>query len=465
MTARSARLRTLHWLLRSPSSDLRYRVHCRAFALAATARLTLPDALDSRWWLPSGALWLGAALLAACGAPLGWLLCALGTLAPHLFLEDQLSQSVFLCFCASTAVACAFGSRSGRGRRLTEELPSAVRVLTAGVYAFAVIHKLNSGYFDPRVSCANEGLRVLFANLRFPPPEAWGDLASASFWPAVHLVVESAIPVLLLWRPGVGVLLGAAMHLPLTIIFAPSFAFAMLSGWVCFFTSGELGRALAAVRRHWVRVLCLGAAGAALSRLAFFPERWSEDPEWCIKEALLWFLYAAIAVAVSADVGLATPGATVRRWTARVVVPGALFTLNALTPYTGLQFHHAAAMLSNLRIDQGCWNSWLFPEVLRGRDPYVRLDRVVFAPGRATPEASGAFVDRLWEPAALLEARARWCRTHPEPLEVELSYQGRHFRIPDLCADGAWPLGEPPLRGFRRFQTSLTRDCRQRCGH
>ena len=61
------------------------------------------------------------------------------------------------------------------------------------------------------------------------------------------------------------------------------------------------------------------------------------------------------------------------------LVIGSSLVINGLTPYFGIQFHHAAAMLSNLRIDDGCHNSFVFPASMRLSDPYVRIDRIGFA--------------------------------------------------------------------------------------
>ena len=119
------------WALRCPTRDARYLFHCRAFALAAAARLTLPDALQTEWLPTSLAFWLGAGLLAYNGAPLGWALSAAGSLLPVLLLQDQLSQSVYLGMVALTASWCSMGTAAARARRLTEALPSAVRTVNA----------------------------------------------------------------------------------------------------------------------------------------------------------------------------------------------------------------------------------------------------------------------------------------------------------------------------------------------
>ena len=54
--------------------------------------------------------------------------------------------------------------------------------------------------------------------------------------------------------------------------------------------------------------------------------------------------------------------------------------LFCLTPYVGIQFQHTAAMLSNLRVDNGCHNSLLFPSSWIGQDTYLRIHRHPLAP-------------------------------------------------------------------------------------
>jgi hypothetical protein len=95
----------------------------------------------------------------------------------------------------------------------------------------------------------------------------------------------------------------------------------------------------------------------------------------------------------------------------------------------------------------------------------VRLSRLDFAQGRATPKAARAFTDRLWEPSALYQARQRWCQTHPEPLPVAGSYRGVAFERSDFCARDGWPWARPVLPGLRLFQVNVTRTCQKRCLH
>lgn len=425
-------------------------LYARGYAAATALRLTLPDAMQEDWLAPALLNWLGVILLAANGTWLGWLACAVGAGLPIALLEDQLSQSTYLFFCATAALAC-------HATRRREHIVVTVRWLTAGVYALAALHKLNRDYFDPGFSCANEGLRVLAARSPGALPDALAASFDSPLWPWVHITVELGIVVLLLWRPRVGMALAALMHVPLTIIFAPGFAFTMMSGWICFLSYDELRELWALVRRRLPYILVLGGIPAAVSRAFLFPGRWSSDPDWCIKEIVLWLVAAALVLAA--------------RWSPpRVrglpsVAPGIVlgaFIANGLTPYLGAQFHHTAAMLSNLRIDEGCHNSLVFPETL-ATDPYVRIDALLVAENRADERTLTAIHERLWDVRALHQAKKGWCRIHTEPLPMRGTYRGRPFATDDVCE--TWPLPEPALTGFRRFQVNLKRACPTRCLH
>ncbi len=449
------------WPLRRPSCDAHYLLYARAFAAASALRLTLPDAMQGSWFAPALLNWLGVLLLAFNGCIAGWTACAIGSALPILLLGDQLTQSAYLTFCAAAAVACLLGPGT---RHVTGGLQASVRCLTVSVYALAALHKLNSDYFDPMVSCANEGLRVLTE--RSPGVFSSGIIESfeSAAWPIVHLTVELTIALCLWLRPRQGVALAALMHLPLTIIYAPGFAFTLMSGWVCFFERRELDELWQFCRRHWRAILVTGGIPATMSRAFLFPGRWSTDPDWCIKEAILWMVAAALLLAALPRHHAPRVGAK-RQWPPWLggVVVGT-FIANGLTPYFGAQFHHTAAMLSNLRIDASCYNSLVIPEALRGpHDPYVRIDDIQFAPHRAPPEKRHAVTERLWSLSALHRARSIWCHIHIEPLPLRGTFRGIEFSTDDFCTD--WPLPQPTLKTMRRFQVNLNRTCPQRCLH
>jgi len=478
MTAEVPRARTrlergLPSWLRRPSPSTRYLTYCRLWAGASAIHLTLPDAWQRSWAVPDLLYWAGAALLALNGCALGWALSAVGLLVPLLLLGDQLTQSIYLLACSVSALACYAGSVEGRARRLAHSLPAAIRVLTVGVYTIAAVHKLNDGFLDPAVSCATGGLSILADNWGVPAvAAAWPDAP----WPHVFLLVEVGLALLLVFRPAAGMVLGLLMHIPLTIVFAPSFAFTMISGWACLLTEAEirhLGRVLLH-RLAWITVIG-GALGLA-SFAAYMQTHWIVYPGWQLKEVSLWMALVWLLFAWR-DRGRAAPPpgspALFGVWSAWregsgdrrsfVVVLGVVWALNGLLPYTGLSFHHSGAMLSNLRIDEGCWNSLIFPEALRLRDPYVRIDEAEVGDVRGREALVGAITGKLWNPRSLRRARRGWCASGAGPIRVQGTYAGSRFESSDLCR--VLPLPDPPLPAARLFQENLDRVCPQQCIH
>jgi hypothetical protein len=469
------------WWLARPASALGYLTYARLYAFGTAVRLTLPDALASERLLATLASIAGIVLLAVNGCIAGWSLCAAGALAAIVFHQDQLTQSFYLLACAVAALGYAAGSRGERAERLTRGLPLAVRSVTVGVYLLAGIHKLNRDFLDPAVSCASGGLRVLARDAAPAVAEVATVLAAWRPLPAIYLALELVLlPLLLLRRPAAGVVCAAALHLPLTVIYAPAFAFVMMSGWSAFLTEAEL-RALGRTLRARAAALVLGTALLAGPILAAtFRSRWGTDPDWRVKEALMCFLLVWLfetatrrrktplfgglgAWAEPRAGGTALRPPPPRRGLAAVLV--ALLFAHGATPYLGLQFHRTGAMLSNLRIDRGCHNSLLLPEWLRGEDPYVRIERIAFAPGRAAPGVAESIVARLWGPEALARAREGWCRVHREPLALVADHRGERHVVDDFCAPEGWPFGAVWLRGLRRWQVNLGRACPEPCIH
>ncbi len=455
--------------LARPTSSTRYLLYARAFAFASAVRLTLPDALRDDWLAPTLLHWVGAFILALNGALLGWLLCALGISIPLFFLADQLTQPVFLLGCALGAIGCWVGPASGRNRRMALGLPFVVRPLTVGTYFVAAIHKLNRDFFNPEVSCASGGVRLL--------GEDWGvasltSLSSWPGWPWLFVFAELSLVVMLILRPAAGFLLGLFVHLPLTIVFAPAFAFTMMSGWVMLLREEDihhLGRTF--VRRYrWV--VPLGSIAAVTSVSRYPAERWRTDPDWCLKEALLWI---ALAWVFAAWIERRPRGVFdwFAAWSERPpkaprwigVGLGTAWMVNGFMPYTGLQFQHSAAMLSNLRIDSGCWNSLVFPEALRLRDAYVRIDRASIGPAPGRPELEGQVTGILWNTESLRSARERWCRSLPQPIAIAGSFEGGSFVVADFCEPEGWRFGQSALPRYRAFQVNLSRECPQACVH
>jgi hypothetical protein len=435
----------------------------RAFAVGSAVHLTLEEVAEWEWLAPNAIYWVGVGLLALWGSTLGWMLCAVGLVVPLIAFGDQLTQSALLLGYAVAALGCAAGSPDGRAARLDRSFPAAVRLLTTGTYAIAAFHKLNHDFVDPRVSCATGGLDILAANWGF---DALRDPAAAHVWPWLFLAAETTVVLLSVARPAAGLILALAMHIPLTIVFAPAFAFVMLVGWSAFFTEDDLRHLGEVLARRWRVIAIVGCGLGLISFGLYMRTHWIVYPWWQLKELLLWLGLAWLATAF-----VRRPPGVLSWWGAYaegvgprgalVVALGVLWAANGVLPYTGLTFHHSGAMLSNLRIDAGCWNSMIVPEAVRLVDPYVRID-VADVP---EPSADAApWLERvLWNRRSLTEAREELCRRTSGPIAVRGTFRGRSFAVEDVCAD--WLLGDDPLPGVARYQANLIRECPQACIH
>ncbi len=448
----------------SSSGCVRYRLWARLYGLGAFAHLTLPDALQWSWLLPNLALAIGAAWLlwrapVDRSAAVPWALCALGIAVPLLWLGDQLTQSVtMLAGALATLATTPWRSRDDRA------LMRVLRWVMVTAYGLAAFHKMNHDFLDPALSCATGGMRLLAENWSLPaPPDGLGPL-----WPPLFLAVEVGLALSFRLWPRLAFGLAIAMHLPLTIVFAPSFAWVMIPGWVAFATPRDVRYFCAFGRRHRTRVLAVGLLLGVLSQGLYFIDHWVSYPAWQIKEFLLWPLAVWILAAM-----VRAPRVLFHRrvWRAPVE-PGLrrmlplVFVLallgNGFTPYLGVQFHHTSAMLSNLRIDDECWNHLFVPEAVRLHDPYVRVEHIDVGgpvPGRAA--LSEIARDRLWHPASLRPAIAEWCAHGASPTALTIRFQGVVSTYEDVCEE---PL-DLPAQSPGRFQTNLARGCEERCIH
>ncbi|MGE0322769.1 MAG: hypothetical protein AB7K71_16460 [Polyangiaceae bacterium] len=457
-----------------PSHSLRYRVHVRMYALATLIRLTLPDAVSKQWFPEVLIHWLGAVVLLATGSLLGWLLCIGAILIELLTLSDQLTQTAYLGLVALGALACFIGTPKRREERMHFSLAAIVRTLTVGTYFLAAFHKVNRDFLNPAVSCASGGMHVLAEHY------GSGSIASIAdwrFWPYLFLTAEFGLVVTAIVRPSLGAIYAALLHLPLTIIFAPAFAFTMASGWVALLSEEELRQLAQCLRARWRRIALTGSLPIALS-LGLPPyARWQSDPDWCVKEAVLWLVLAWLLVAYVERRRLGSPperwfGAWrelsarsnqraargARRWAA---IACALWLTNGFLPYTGLNFQHTGAMLSNLRVDAGCYNHLLVPERFRFREEYIRLDEVAIDGQQVTP---ADYTNQLFNAEILGPQLAAWCRSAASGVRLRGNYGLGSFDVPNACEPGALPWSSG-LSHFRRFQRNLSRTCPQACVH
>lgn len=404
------------------------------FALASLVHLTLPDFEQAGWLIPAiiegvGALWLLIRPHRAAFA-----ICAVGTLWPLLFGRDVLTQSALLTIWALVALI-------GRGDRL-----AAVRMITAATYGFAALHKINSAFFDPAYSCGHHAWAQIAERYALP------DLGTMPWLPWFIVLIEIALAVGI-WRRAPWVWpLGIAFHLPLTVTLAPAFGAVMIAGWSAALTPRQVAR----WRQVRWSVPVVGAVALGLGEILFG----DPQPFLLVKVMVAGALLTTSLAAWQRPRGHTRAGAFA--WAALAV-----WCLNCLTPYLGVQYQHSAAMLSNLRIDRGCHNSLVIPESLRLVEPYIRIDHARFGAG-LKPERVERVQATLWNLPALATMHRNWCIPEHRPLVLAGTWHGQPFRVPDLCAED-WqthlPGAEGAWLGYQRYQKNLLRECPTACVH
>jgi len=463
-----------------------YRLVVWCFVVASACHLWLADAWQLEWLFADLLYLAGLGFLVWRGAFAGWVLSALGLLVPLLFHRDQLTQSLYLLLVASGGAA-ATGRAAWRVVVGGEPLPDGgdegpseslrgflrtVQWLAILVYAFAFFHKLNAEFLDPHYSCAIYGLGEVTDYWNLPAIEMSAQVGVAV--PVAILLAEGGIAALHLLRyRRIAWTLAVAFHIFLTFTMAPAFVFVMAVGHAAFVTREDLEAFRETLERRGP-VLMVAAAVVTVASL----RQHGALPEYTMipREFLLWGVLALLLTAF--------PPWTKRAWTrcpvdrptsgfARAMPPAfaLLFTMNCVTPYLGWQYQHTAAMVSNLRIDRGCWNHLVVPESLRRQDPYIRFEDVYFGePGR-DPEYEQVVLEQLWSPPQIRQMRRNWCSPENRPFYLAGTYNGEPFEIEDVCAGEPLPFGEFRVFGvaifgdFLRFQKNLMRGCPQTCIH
>ncbi len=452
------------------SDDRHYRLIVWAFALGSFTHLWLADAAQADW-LPANLVYAaGIILLVMTRSAFAWLLCAVGLAIPLFFLRDQLTQSVILLLWSlSGAFTMLVAPRSERG---LEALLSVFRVLTSLTYAVATLHKINRDFLAPETSCAVYGVDELLVYYGIENVDLMGFGVAI---PIMALVLEGGISVAFaIGRHRLAWLMALVFHLPITLTMAPAFAFVMLPGHLAFLTDEDVEALRVTWKQSGLKIIPVAACLLTLSLIAH-----DSIPEITMipKEGLIWFLLLFVGSTFHPfrrderspfrRFRFGTHG----KWRLLPAIVGTIFVLNCLTPYTGLQYQHAAAMLSNLRIDEGCWNSYLFPEDVRISDEYVRIERAYFREPGYLPEYEEISLEQLWSPPQIRQMRRNWCRERLRPFYIEATFRGDTYIIEDLCDGSSLPFTSAGFFGVElfgdalRFQKNLTRECPQACIH
>lgn len=456
------------------------------YVFAGLCHLWLADAWQLEWLPGNIAFVTGLAILLARPCALGWSLCAVGKLLPLLFARDHLTQSLLLMIFAGGG-ATLMGLRAylstWPGRLPTFESPfgtisaplwsffDLLRLVTIATYGLAAFHKLNRDFFDAGVSCAIHGVDKLSVHYGMSKLTIGEDAAVALAIAVIAL--EAGIAALyLLRRRRLALIAALIFHLPLTLTVAPAFAFVMLIGHAAFLRPADIEVFRNFLSRRGVVVALVATGLTVISQTV--GEIPFGDSTMIPRE---WLLWALLIIAVFAT-PWAQPSRSSTPWTyaqwPRIIawILAALFVLHSLTPYLGVRFQHTGAMVSNLRIDEGCWNHLIVPKSVRLEDRYIRVDDVYFVePGRMEKYEDMAR-DQLWNGTMIHQMRKNWCRDNLRPFYLAGTYRDRRFEIDDLCTDDLdWPFEDDGLFGVELFpnhllfQRNLPRQCPQVCIH
>ena len=286
------------------------------------------------------------------------------------------------CMLMWTAWTTLRTHRLPEGGVLFERVAPFLAVQLLLVYLVAAVAKMNTGFFDPGISCAAPiAGRLPWSNL---PLLSGSWSVVASIWGTV--IIEVTLPILLAVRRTrlVGLVLGGVFHAVLGLagnVPFSAFALALLVAFLPSDTPTRL-RALAATHpglSRWAggarsmsrsRAAFPVAVGAWLAGAAILTnERGPQST--LLSHGMGLFTLAAFAGGIVLVLGLArggVPGDSFRSLRIRhqVFVAGiALLVLNSVSPYVGLKTDSSLTMFSNLRTEADQWNHLFIPEDVR----------------------------------------------------------------------------------------------------
>ncbi|MGB0646227.1 MAG: hypothetical protein ACPGQS_03570 [Bradymonadia bacterium] len=410
--------------------------------MASIFHVALPDFDASSWLIPRLIISTTAALLLWRPMPLMFVCNAIAHLITLFWLRDVLTQSVLLLVFALVGALVAY--------RWNPDRLKTIAWMTATTYLVAALHKLNTGFLNPEISCSVHAVAQVADRWDMDVPVFFND-----YFPVLTIALELGVGLALMMRSRWYWALAFIFHLPLVVTLAPAFGAVVLCGASAATTPKELVFLRSFWRRRWgVVVVCsLLAVIAEWSRTAVFLSLWQHlQVGWYA--ALCFMLFRA-------------NDSSRQTRNRRLGYLSWGWLLFCLTPYFGLQFQHTGAMLSNLRIDPACHNSLVFSPSLIVEDQYIRLKDVSFGTERWA-RRQRVLQDGLWNEAALVTMKRNWCVPWARPISMTVTYLDRDFRIADLCQDGSLSFFSPVqdlFSGYQRFQKNLTLRCQQRCIH
>jgi hypothetical protein len=296
---------------------------------------------------------------------------SLPKVANHELLTLVMNLTMLVCLFAEAARGV---SEDPIGHAF-ERFSPLLRIQIVLVYGFAVFHKLNTDFLDPRYSAVTALYRDIVASYPVLPTALPGGMLIAGCLASESLMAVGLCSRRL--RPFV-VGLGLVFHLLLALHPNPyilSFSTMLFALYTLFFPGllapTHLSRALdTSTRRRRVVHGCLLVAGGLLLALAVLtPRPRGEDPAEYIRYAGRWMFLGVVFYYIAGWMSVAGRRAETRglSWKEARQAPRAgrlltvLLVFNGLCPYLGLKTGSAFAMYSNLHTEDGICNHLIMP--------------------------------------------------------------------------------------------------------
>lgn len=288
------------------------------------------------------------------------------------------------------AILGALVASRGEAESFQRRLFPIARGIVLVFYSFAAFSKLNTGFFDPVVSCAVEFLGDTSPSFGVPAEDlhSGGPLA----WLAMlgGASIELSVPLLLLWKRtrAVGVLVAVMFHTVVSFHYERhfyDFATVLFPLFLLFLSEAYWRRALEQLRelpfgartRTIVRVIGFGFAAVAVAIQVLVPHILLP----IVLGQLLFFGFGIAVVATVLRFLRSKPPTSVHAPFAGIGLLGALLiglvAFNGLTPWFELKTGYSFTMYSNLRIENGETNHLVIPWSLPLSDAHETVYEVV----------------------------------------------------------------------------------------
>lgn len=315
-----------------------------------------------------------------------YVLAALMIARYALLLPVASNNKTISLFMNASILLCAMqawwiGLRDAEFRDVTyERMRVIARALLAVMYFYGIFHKINTDFFDPRVSCAVELYKPLASGFGLAGNPIGHQMA---IW--ATFVIETITIVALYWKRyfAIGLLFGLMFHfvIPIsTYSWYMDFSSLVLALYILSIpreVSGEFFERCAGIfRRSRARfgsiglllpflvvaalaLLIVGTAAVRAKHIEMVFQLYNSV--W----VLFWAIYGGITMVLLASVAihhLPWRGHSPARQPLWVYALPAFLFLSCLSPYVGLKTESSIAMFSNLHTEGGVTNHLLFEQ-------------------------------------------------------------------------------------------------------